>query len=310
MIKVLETVLPVLVMLLLGMFCRIGGFLEKKSIDNMKFLVTKIILPVAIFHALGTTVYSKKTISIVIIMFTMLLLSFGIGFLLKPWLKGSYQKYLPFMVSVYEGGMIAYPLYCGLCGNENLSQIAMLDIAGLLFGFSVYMGLLGQVENQVGIHAVALIKEAVKSPAFLATVLGIIVGTTGLLPSLVESAAGGVYGNVEDMLTRALSPLILLIVGYEMQPDMTLLKPCLKTIFLRVIVQAAMIVLVLGAIHQVIDQNMRLDAAVITYMSAPATFSMQSFLKEEKAGRYVSTTNSLYCFISIGVYVVLAAIYR
>ena len=30
---------------------------------------------------------------------------------------------------------------------KNLSRIAVLDIAGLLFGFSVYMGMLGQVEN-------------------------------------------------------------------------------------------------------------------------------------------------------------------
>ena len=43
------------------------------------------------------------------------------------------------MVCVYEGGMMAYPLYTSLCGSEHLSQIAVLDIAGLLFGFSVYM---------------------------------------------------------------------------------------------------------------------------------------------------------------------------
>ena len=42
-----------------------------------------------------------------------------------------YRKYLPFMVSVYEGGSMAYPLYTSLCGAENLSQIAVLDIAGL-----------------------------------------------------------------------------------------------------------------------------------------------------------------------------------
>lgn len=38
---------------------------------------------------------------------------------------------------------MAYPLYTSLCGQENLSQIAVLDIAGLLFGFSIYMGIFG-----------------------------------------------------------------------------------------------------------------------------------------------------------------------
>lgn len=43
--------------------------------------------------------------------------------------------------------MIAYPLFLNLCGNENLSKIAIIDIAGVLFGFSVYMNLLEQVQD-------------------------------------------------------------------------------------------------------------------------------------------------------------------
>ena len=110
------------------------------------------------------------------IMFVMLVVSFGLGFLLKPFLKGTYQKYLPFMVSVYEGGLMAYPLYTSLCGSENLSRIAVLDIAGLLFGFSVYMGMLGQVENGEKIDVKKLFFSALKTPAFIASILGIIAG--------------------------------------------------------------------------------------------------------------------------------------
>ena len=145
--RILEIILPVLVMLVLGMACRKLKLLTKSGIDNMKLLVTNIMLPVAIFHALATADYSVKTWKLVGIMFVMLVVSFGVGFLLKPLMNGEYRKYLPFMVSVYEGGLMAYPLYTSLCGQENLSQIAVLDIAGLLFGFSIYMGMLGQVEN-------------------------------------------------------------------------------------------------------------------------------------------------------------------
>ena len=137
--RILEIILPVLVMLVLGMACRKLKLLTKSGIDNMKLLVTNIMLPVAIFHALATADYSVETWKLVV--------SFGVGFLLKPLMNGEYRKYLPFMVSVYEGGLMAYPLYTSLCGQENLSQIAVLDIAGLLFGFSIYMGMLGQVEN-------------------------------------------------------------------------------------------------------------------------------------------------------------------
>ena len=135
-------------MILLGMACKRLKLLDQNGINNMKLLVTQIMLPVAIFQALATAEYNKETGILVGIMFVMLVVSFSIGFLLRPLMPAErYRKYLPFMVSVYEGGSMAYPLYTSLCGAENLSQIAVLDIAGLLFGFSVYMGMLGQVEN-------------------------------------------------------------------------------------------------------------------------------------------------------------------
>ena len=130
--KVMEIISPVLVMIVLGMLCRQWQLLNKNGIDNMKSLVTNIMLPVAIFHALATAEYSGKIGILVLIMFVMLLISFGAGFWMKRFMDEPYKKYLPFLVCIYEGGMMAYPLYTSLCGSENLSQIAVLDIAGLL----------------------------------------------------------------------------------------------------------------------------------------------------------------------------------
>ena len=180
--NVLEIVLPVLVMIVVGMLCRKWKILTRDGINNMKVLVTNVMLPVAIFHALATAEYNKETGILILIMFVMLVVSFGLGFLLKPFLKGTYQKYLPFMVSVYEGGLMAYPLYTSLCGSENLSRIAVLDIAGLLFGFSVYMGMLGQVENGEKIDVKKLFFSALKTPAFIASNLGIIAGLSKVMP--------------------------------------------------------------------------------------------------------------------------------
>ena len=306
--NVLEIVLPVLVMIVVGMLCRKWKILTRDGINNMKVLVTNVMLPVAIFHALATAEYNKETGILILIMFVMLVVSFGLGFLLKPFLKGTYQKYLPFMVSVYEGGLMAYPLYTSLCGSENLSRIAVLDIAGLLFGFSVYMGMLGQTENGGKISAKALFFSAVKTPAFVASVLGIAAGLTGIISRLVESSFGGVYLSVENILTTSVTSMILLVVGYSMELTRELIRPCIKTIVLRVCVQAVMMAGVLLAVHFLIGSSQLMDLAIILYMSAPATFSMQTFLKKKESSAYVSTTNSLYCIVSILVYMVLALI--
>ena len=304
--KVLEIISPVLVMIILGILCRKWKLLNKNGIDSMKALVTNIMLPVAIFHALATSDYGAETAKLVGIMFIMLVVSFGIGFLMKPLMTENYRKYLPFMVSVYEGGSMAYPLYTSLCGQDNLSQIAVLDIAGLLFGFSIYMGMLGQTENGEKINVKNLAVSAVKTPAFIASVLGIIAGLTGVLKLLLASPAGGIYTSVESILTTALTAIILIVVGFSMELTPELFGPCVRTIVMLIVLQAVMIECVLLAVHSFIGSNKLLDLAVITYMSAPATFSMQTFLKREDGSAYVSTTNSLYCIVSVVVYMILA----
>lgn len=304
--EVLEIVLPVLAMIILGILCRKWKLLDQSGVNNMKTLVTNIMLPVAIFHALATAEYSGKIGILVLIMFVMLLISFGAGFWMKRFMDEPYKKYLPFLICIYEGGMMAYPLYTSLCGSENLSQIAVLDIAGLLFGFSVYMGMLGQTENGEKINAKSLFYSALRTPAFIGTVLGIIVGLTRMITRLLDSPFGNCYLSVENILTTAITPIILIVVGYSMEFAPELISPCLKTILLRVLLQAVMIAGVLMVVKYLAGGSRLLNLAVITYMSSPATFSMQTFLRKKESSAYASTTNSLYCVVSILVYITLA----
>ena len=303
---VLQIVMPVLVMIILGMLCRKWKILTGEGVANMKVLVTNVMLPVAIFHALATAEYNKETGILILIMLIMLIVSFSLGFVLKPFLKGKYQRYLPFMVSVYEGGLMAYPLYTSLCGSENLSHVAVLDIAGLLFGFSIYMGVLGQVEDGGKIDVKKLFSSAIRTPAFIASVLGIIAGLSKIIIILLDSPFGGVYQSVENILTTSVTAIILLVVGYSMELNANLLKPCITTILIRMILQGVMMAGVLFAVHSLVGDSQIVNLAIITYMSSPATFSMQTFMKDEEGSAYVSTTNSMYCLVSILVYIILA----
>ena len=136
--------------------------------------------------------------------------------------------------------------------------------------------------------------------------LGIIAGLTGVVQKLLAGPFAGTYTSVENILTTSITSVILLVVGFSIEFDKKLLSPCIRTIVLRILLQAVMIGGVLLAIHYIVGDHLLLNLAVISYMSAPATFSMQTFLKSEDGSAYVSTTNSLYCLISILVYVVMA----
>ena len=204
--------------------------------------------------------------------------------------------------------MIGYPLYTSLCGTENLSQIALLDVACLLFGFGVYMGLLQKAETGARSGLKEMLLGALRTPAFVATVLGIIAGATGGLGWLIASPVGEVYLAAQNIVTVGMSALILLVIGYDLSFSPRLLGPCLMTIVCRIVVQSVLAFAVVFLFRALFGADMLRDLAVILLMASPAPFSMQSFLTTEEGSRYVSTVNSLYCLVTVAVYIVLACI--
>lgn len=304
----LTALFPVLGMMLIGMVCRKSGLISPKGMEDLKTLMTRIILPVAVFHALATAEYSVQLFGLVGLMLVFMILPFLLGYPLRRLIPQPYSRYTPFMVAVYEGGMMAYPLYASLCGSEHLSQIALLDIAGVLFGFGVYMSLLALMENGKAPTLKEIATGALHMPAFVGAMLGIVVGVSGLGQWVLGTGAGVLYSKTMQMITSPLSAMILVVVGYSIVPKKEMLWPCLKTIALRALLQAIMIAGMILSVHHFIGENRVLDLAILTYMSAPATFSMQAYIKDAEASAYVSTTNALYCFVSVAVYAVAAAL--
>ena len=162
----------------------------------------------------------------------------------------------------------------------------------------------GKIKVSVG----EIIKNAFKAPAFLAVVIGITVGLSGLMNHLLDTPAGTVWINVKNMLTVAMSPMILLVVGYEAKLSKKLIGSCLKTILIRALMQAVFAVGVIALLRAIAGPNRLLEIAIIVYMSLPGPMSIQTFLKDEDAGNFIASSNSLYLFVTIVVYAILAGV--
>ena len=61
----MKVLFPVLSMMLIGMFCRKSGLISEKGIQDLKTLMTQIILPVAVFNALATAEYGVHLFGLV-----------------------------------------------------------------------------------------------------------------------------------------------------------------------------------------------------------------------------------------------------
>ncbi len=86
-----------------------------------------------------------------------------------------------------------------------------------------------------------LFSSAIRTPAFIASVLGIIAGLTGVVQKLLAGPFAGTYTSVENILTTSITSVILLVVGFSIEFDKKLLSPCIRTIVLRILLQAVMI---------------------------------------------------------------------
>ncbi len=301
----LSIVLPVVLMLLLGFFCQKIGILNKNGTATIKKYVINIALPVAVFHAMATAEYNVSVILLFFIMLAVLSLGLGVGFLLKKLVKEEYRPYFPFLMTVYEGGLLGYPLYTNICGAEHLSTLALLDFAGMVFGFSVYFSLLGLIDSGKEIKASEIVKSALKSPTFIAVIAGMIIGLTPLMTMFLNTDISKLYVASKDIITVPMNSMILLCVGADLGINASLIKECFKTVVARLIVSLCF----LGALL-VIFKFMHMDnymiLAAILYMLLTPSFSISSFVKKEASSSYIATTISMYMPITVIVYILLA----
>ena len=308
MLDILKIILPILTMLLIGRMCGHFGFISPEGIKNVKWLITSIFLPVALFHGIGTGSYSFYTALVFVMMFVVegILLLGGFG--LKRFFDEKRKPYVPFMMTIFEGGMLAYPLYMNLCGSENLAKIAILDIANAVFCFVVLLPIIRVQEDGVQPTAGALIKDAFSSPTFVGTMLGVVVGATGLLNAFLQTPAGEVYKSIESMVAAPLSPLILIVLGYEMSFKADLTKVCAKAVVLRFAMNMVLMIPVYFLIGLMFRGDKLALTAVLIYFIATPSLSIPTFIKKEDGAEFLSNSNSLFIILTLAAYIVIATL--
>ena len=140
-------------------------------------------------------------------------------------------------VSVYEGGMMAFPLYMNLFGEDRLSNIAVFDIATMLFFFSIFIAMLQSEDSGRKRGPSEIVQNAFRNPVFIAAVLGILSGVTGIVKMIINTEIGMLYRSMKNSITTILNSLILIAVGYDFEFDRSRVKLACRAIAVRVVIQ-------------------------------------------------------------------------
>ena len=286
--EILRVILPVVLTLFIGIVCRKKRLIDREGIEALKTVAVQIGLP-----------------AVPLSMFLVCVLAWALGKGLGKALHME-SRFVPFLTTGFEAGMLGYALFTLLYGSERLADFARIDLGQVLFVFTLYKVLLGMGERDRP-SAGQLLREMALSPIIIAIIAGVLLGVTGAYRAMIPSGAANVMDACTDFISAPVSALILISVGYDLVFEDIPWKEALKAAGLRLAIMAALCVGTLVLFHLLWPQA-QWDRAVFLMFLLPPPFVLPVFSTDEAQRVYLSSVLSLSTLIALGGFVLLAVI--
>ena len=303
--QILSMVLPVLAMILIGRLCAVQGILNDERHAGLKSIIGDILLPVVLFNAFFTAQYDGKLLLVFALVFASCLIALAAGFALKKFVK-PYDKYMPLLMTSFEGGMLGYALYALVAGQSQTAIYAMVDIGQTMFAYTVFLAALKSAEGG-RMSPKAMVSNMIHNKACIGMTLGIVLGALGVHKAIAPTSFGVVLTELISFITAPTSALILLVIGYQLNFSKKLMKPVAITLALRTVVMAAVFGLVSLILFAIIPYDKLLMLALMLQYTLPAPFIIPLFADLKEDGEYVSTSLSMGTLLSVVLFVFVAA---
>ena len=300
-VVLLQKVLPVFLVLVLGVMCRKRALLTREGINALKRVAVDIALPAVMFSAFATAEYSLKSVCVPLTMFAVCCGALFLGFVLCRRLKID-GRLSPYIAAGFEAGMLGYALFAILFPGEKASAFAMVDLGQVLFVFTVYKIMLAGKSN-----AGEALREALSAPTVWAIALGLLFGATGLYDALKPSGISRVLDALTDFVSAPTSVLILLAIGYDLDPAGIEWRKTGKLMVLRLGVSAVLLCVVLLVDRFVLGHMMHIGALLLMFV-LPPPYVLPVFADVEDERADVSSALSALTFVSIVLFALMAAV--
>lgn len=302
-IQICNTILPVILMLAIGMICRQKKLLSREGISALKSVVVNITLPAVMVNAFATMEYSGKSIILTLMMFGICLVAWILGKVIKN-IFHMESRFIPFLTTGFEAGMLGYALFMLLYGSDRISDFASIDLGQVLFVFTLYKILLG-LDGQEKVSAKGLVKDMIQSPTVIAILAGVLLGATGLYDLLAGPGISSMIDACTNFVSAPTSAIILLTIGYDLVLDHIPWAAVGKVTVVRIAIMAALRVLA-GLIVRAVGLGDSLDQALNVMMILPPPYVLPVFADDEKQREYVSSSLSVMTLITIIGFILLA----
>lgn len=307
--EVIIKALPVILLILLGIFLRRFQVIKKNTVDDLKKIVVTIALPSTLFMTFAQTVFQRSYLWIFVCVFAVcvLMLCAGIGFkrLFSP-----ENKYYPALFAGFEAGMMGYALFTSFFGAENTYKFAIIDVGQVVFVFFILAAFL-QKQNGKTASIRDLVKGFILSPIILSIVLGILAGSTGLFTAVSAYPVTGAVTDTLKLLGSMTQPLICIVIGYELHMEAKHIgKPLLAVLLRMGILFGIAFLLNTFLIDRALHLDRSFQLAVYTMFLLPPPFVIPIYMGEsaEEQKPLILNAISLHVLLSLAAFVVLVSV--
>ncbi|HIQ69838.1 MAG TPA: AEC family transporter [Candidatus Avoscillospira stercorigallinarum] len=296
--RILQTALPVLAALALGVLCRKLNFLTRDGVDTLKKVVVNLTLPAVVFAAFATAEYSLQTIAIPVLVFLLCCLGLVLGRLLARLLRLP-GRVTPYLAAGFEAGMLGYALFALLFPQASSAKFAILDLGQTLFVFTLYKALLSG-----GKETKSLWKDIVNTPILWGTFAGLLVGATGLFAWMVQNGSAAVVTSLTDFLSAPTGMMILLAVGYDLDFGQIRWRETARFVVLRL---AAMAILfaVLLLVNRTLLHGIIFEGAALLLFILPPPYVLPIFADEPSQRAQISSALSALTVVTLLFFAVM-----
>ena len=309
-LQTLSATLPVILLVLLGILMRRLNFLQAATVADFKKLVVNLTLPLLLFKAFATMQFEARYLLIVVIIFAACTLVMLLSTRLKS-LPGLSSDYSSFLMAGFEAGMLGYAIFSSIYSEANIPYFAVMDLGQVLFVFFV---LITRLENHQGrqISLAQTFKTFLKSPVIIGILAGVIANFSGIYVALAGWELALSVLKTAEILAGLTTPLVALIIGYELRFEKSRLALPLQTVALRLVLWVSLALLFnFLVIRQSLGLPPTFEAAVLLMAILPAPFVVPFYLKagESEERDYILNTLSLGTIVTLIGSVIIRLIY-
>ena len=307
---VISNTLPIIFLISFGLLIQRKNILKQSTIIDIKKIVMNISLPAVLFITFINMDFKKEYYLIILCIVLLMIIMYFTGVMLNMF-KRIHNPLNPFMSTGFSFGLLGVPLYGTVFGIENLGKISVIGVGHELFMWFIFFTLLKIKFNNEKFSTSTII-EMLKSPLIIGVVLGIVLNITGFKSFIYEiGILKGIFITIQYMANIA-TPLILIIVGYDLKINKKYLRRSIRIVILRI-----MVVFIIGyafkflVLDALIKNDTLFDYAYFTFLILPPPFSTPIFMDKYNSYEYRDLANNvtvLDTVICIVVYVTFVAL--